>query len=181
MEINAVLLAMQNCYQFENVNMYEHGMMVNKEYFNILASLETGFLDEVFPQELYEIAQNYTLIPYATMVVYQTMHDCGKPFCRTIDELGRTRFPGHAELSGEIVKQIFPEEVDLHYLVQHDMDFHTLKPEELKSVVETKYGFSLYLTAWAELIANSQMFGGYDSVSFKIKRKKLIKCLKLFK
>ena len=26
-----VLLAMQNCYQFEGVNMYDHGLMVNKE------------------------------------------------------------------------------------------------------------------------------------------------------
>jgi hypothetical protein len=61
------------------------------------------------------------------------------------------------------------------------MDFHTLKNEQLEHIANSKYGFSLYLTAWAELIANSKMFGGYDSVSFKIKRKKLIKSLKLFR
>ena len=33
---------------------------------------------------------------------------------------------------------------------------------------------NLYLTAWSEILANSTMFGGKESDSFKIKRKKLI-------
>ena len=85
MEVNInsfpqVLLAMQNCYQFEGVNMYEHGLMVNKEYFNIISSLELGFIDEVFPEDLYEIYRNNILIPFTVMLQYQTLHDCGKPF-----------------------------------------------------------------------------------------------------
>ena len=176
-----VLLAMQNCYQFEGVNMYDHGLMVNKEYFNIISSLELGFIDEVFPEELYEIYRNNVLIPFTVMLQYQTLHDCGKPFCREVDQLGRTRYPDHAVVSHSIIRELFPTEIDLQYLVLHDMDFHTLKPKDLVEVANSKYGFSLYLTAWSELIANSQMFGGYDSVSFKIKRKHLIKCLRLFR
>ena len=60
------------------------------------------------------------------------------------------------------------------------MDFHTLKNNDLVPLVKSKYGFSLYLTAWAELLANSSLFGGFDSLSFKIKRNKLIQALKLF-
>lgn len=179
--ISQVLLAMQNCYQFENVNMYEHGLMVNKEYFNIIASLETGFIDEVFPKDLYEIFRNNVLLPFPLMGQYQILHDCGKPFCRELDIHNRIHYPNHARVSYDILKKLYPEEVDLHFLVLHDMDFHTLKPKDLVDLAKSKYGFSLYLTAWAELIANSHMFGGYDSISFKIKRKHLIKCLKLFK
>ena len=109
------------------------------------------------------------------------MHDCGKPFCREVDQLGRTRYPDHAGVSHSIIRELFPTEIDLQYLVLHDMDFHTLKPKDLVEVANSKYGFSLYLTAWSELIANSALFGGTDSVSFKIKRKHLVKCLKLFR
>ena len=59
------------------------------------------------------------------------------------------------------------------------MNFHTLKSEELlhwlKENQDRKmFLCSLYLTAWAEIIANSTMFGGFESTSFKIKRKSLI-------
>jgi hypothetical protein len=59
------------------------------------------------------------------------------------------------------------------------MKFHTLKGEELTAWLEEnkknpKMLCSLYLTAWAEIIANSSMFGGAESTSFKIKKKCLI-------
>lgn len=60
------------------------------------------------------------------------------------------------------------------------MEFHTKKTNELVELSKHKLGFALYLTAWAELFANSSMFGGVESVSYKIKRKKLMKHLKLF-
>jgi hypothetical protein len=41
------------------------------------------------------------------------------------------------------------------------------------------YAKHLYATAWSELFANAELFGGFESDSFKIKRKKLIKALKL--
>lgn len=184
MEVNTLpqlLLAMQNCYQFENVNMYEHGLMVNREYFNIITALELGIIDEVFPSELIDVYQKSHLLDFSLMVQYHILHDCGKPLCRIVTDEGRVQFPNHADESFQQIRKFFPSETDLQYLVQHDMDFHVLKPDDLKSIAESKYGFSLYLTAWAELIANSQMFGGFDSISFKIKRKKLLKCLKLFK
>jgi len=54
----------------------------------------------------------------------------------------------------------------------NDMKFHTgfNEPEFYSSELAP----SLYLTAWAELEANSSMFGGHESTSYKIKKKRLI-------
>lgn len=172
---------MKNCFQFENVDMYEHGIMVNREYTNILYMLQLGLLDETFPPELLDIYKTHQPLPLGLITKYQILHDCGKPLCLKVDEEGRRQYPNHAFISYQQVLKLYPYEPDLHFLVLHDMDFHTLKNEQLEHIASSKYGFSLYLTAWAELIANSKMFGGYDSVSFKIKRKKLIKSLKLFR
>ena len=55
-----------------------------------------------------------------------------------------------------------------------------MKGDELIELCKQPYAITLYLTAWAELIANSKMFGGYGSTSFKIKRKALIQAGKKF-
>lgn len=184
MEINSfeeLLVAMKNCFQFENVNIYEHGIMVNKEYFNIVTMLSSGCIIDPLPKELLDIYMHHTLLPFSLMMTYQILHDCGKPLCHIVDENGKSHYPNHAFVSYSEIKKYFPEEYDLQYLIAHDMDFHTMKPSQLINLSKSKYGFSLYLTAWAELIANSQMFGGFQSTSFKIKKKHLLKCLKLFK
>ena len=56
----------------------------------------------------------------------------------------------------------------------HDMDFHIKRGDDLVDTWELDIAISLYLAAWAEIYANSQMFGGINSESFKIKRKRLI-------
>jgi DNA-directed RNA polymerase delta subunit len=33
---------MRNCYQFENINMYDHGMMVHEAYKKLINQLEGG-------------------------------------------------------------------------------------------------------------------------------------------
>lgn len=176
-----LLLNMRRCFQFKDVDMYEHGLLVNKEYVNIITSLNEGLISEVLPVDLIDMYKNKSVLDFSLMMKYQILHDCGKPLCREVDENQRVHYPGHANVSYQQIARLFPKETDLQYLVLHDMDFHTLKPDQLKELAESKYGFSLYLTAWAELIANAQMFDGFDSVSFKIKRKHLVKCIKLFK
>ncbi len=180
---DSLLKAMKNCYQFENVNMYQHGVMVHEAYLNLINLLDSGLILEGLPEELIDIYQSNKddLFDIPCMKFYQTYHDCGKPYCREVDEQGRQHFPDHANVSYRMFKEAFPDEEAEQMLILHDMDFHTLKVEQLKELAESEYGFSLFLTAWAELIANSQMFGGFDSTSFKIKKKKLIKCFKLFR
>lgn len=179
---DCLLKAMKNCYQFENVNMYEHGVMVHEAYKTLIDLLESGMILEGLPESLIETYQKNkdNLFDMPCMKFYQTYHDCGKPYCRTVDENGKQHFPDHAKVSYQKFKEVFPDEEVEQMLILHDMDFHTLKVEELIELSKSEYGFSLYLTAWAEILANCTMFGGMESVSFKIKKKKLIKCLKLF-
>lgn len=61
-----------------------------------------------------------------------------------------------------------------------DMQFHTLKGEALDELWKHPLSYTLYLTAWAEIKANCKMFGGEDSVSYKIKKKHLIKAGKRY-
>jgi hypothetical protein len=108
---------------------------------------------------------------------YQTYHDCGKPYCRTVDEEGKQHFKDHARISSMTYNKYFDHPL-IGQLILDDMNFHTFKSQELlswyASVADPKYLCSLYLTAWAEIISNSAMFGGKDSTSYKIKRAVLI-------
>lgn len=109
---------------------------------------------------------------------YQVYHDIGKPLCRTVDEQGRQHFPNHAQVSYEAWIKA-GQDPNTGWFILHDMDFHTMKGDELKSIINDSRAIDLLLTAWAEIHANAQMFGGIDSMSFKIKRKHLEKNTKL--
>jgi hypothetical protein len=61
---------------------------------------------------------------------YQIMHDCGKPYCITIDEDGRRHFPD---------MQTYQEIHSLKFLIiivadliSKDMVFHTIKSDEVE-------------------------------------------------
>jgi hypothetical protein len=113
--------------------------------------------------------------------MYHVFHDCGKHLCKEIGEDGKTRYPNHAEWSKKQYIEVFGENGTEPELIGSDMDFHTKSGEELTDLWKSPLAPILYFTAWAEIIANSTMFGGQDSTSFKIKKKKLIqagkKCL----
>ena len=66
-------------------------------------------------------------------------------------------------------------------MILHDMDFHTLKGDDLKETCKLPYASHLYATAWAAIFSNAELFGGTQSDSFKIKRKKLIKAFRFLK
>lgn len=178
--IPKLLGMMRECYQFDNISMYDHGLLVSKEYCNIISSLEKDIIPECLPEQLLTLYKTQELLCFSKMLNYHILHDCGKPIVREVDENGKQHFPDHSQVSYNQFIRIYPNNEEEAFMIKHDMDFHTLKNNELISLVKSKYGFSLYLTAWAELIANAKLFGGFDSVSFKIKRKKLIQALKLF-
>lgn len=107
------------------------------------------------------------------MEKYQVYHDCGKPLCLTYDEFGKKHFYNHSTFSYNQFLKVFPEDNICANLIKNDLEFHTNK--DLSFLWSLENAHSLYLTAWAEIYANSEMFGGVESDSFKIKRKKLIK------
>jgi hypothetical protein len=56
-------------------------------------------------------------------------------------------------------------------LISRDMDFHLLRADKLQEFSEYEYATTLILSALSEVHSNATMFGGTDSVSFKIKWK----------
>lgn len=106
---------------------------------------------------------------------YTIWHDCGKPFCRTVDSEGKQHFDGHARKSQEVFDSIIDNKI-VSNLIANDMVLHTAKSDELNSFQFSKADWAtLILVSFAELHANADMFGGTESVSFKIKYKQLDK------
>ena len=80
---------MKSCYQIKNKQtVLEHGISV-LNYYNDLFSKKNIYhwkLPEWFIYNKKWIQNN--LLPYNIIKEYTIMHDCGKPFCQTIDEFG---------------------------------------------------------------------------------------------
>lgn len=168
---------MESCYQFENVNMIQHGEMVHDWYCDIKGSRKYEW-DFGSVENLINKVVDKALDP-VYIRSYHVFHDCGKPYCRTVDEQGRQHFPNHARISYDTWLEHGGSE-EIGWYILNDMAFHTLKGEDIDPILKDPRAPTLLLTAWAELHANAQMFGGIQSTSFKIKRKFLEKNTKRF-
>lgn len=118
------------------------------------------------------------------LLQYALFHDCGKPLCRTVDEQGRQHFPNHADVSYQTWIAAGGSE-DIGQLIKMDMDIHCLKADGIEEFSKRPQALYLLLSGLAEIHSNAQMFGGIDSVSFKIKWKQIDKrgsqiCKKIF-
>ncbi len=168
---------MKNCEQTKGLSVLDHGISVKNYLFDLINHLRNGDTlkyEWVLPDWLYA---NKDLILSSlpddnTLELYTTYHDCGKPFCLTIDSDGKRHFPNHAEVSYNIFKQIFNNDVAAE-LIRHDMDIHLLKSIGVDEFCNNKFAITLLLTGLAEVHSNSQIFGGLDSTSFKIKFKSI--------
>jgi hypothetical protein len=112
------------------------------------------------------------------MDAYTLYHDCGKPYCRTVDAEGKQHFPDHANVSHQVWTKIFPDKPNtalIGNLIKMDMDIHCLKSEQLEAFAERPEAISLLITGLCEIHANASMFGGIESTSFKIKWKQIDK------
>jgi hypothetical protein len=161
---------MKACEQAPGLSTYDHGLQVSAMFKRIIA----GDLHEFLPDCLLESFNEFKdrLLHEEILETYQILHDIGKYACLVIDDQGRRHFPNHAEVSAKIWR-----ESDGHptigELIRRDMDMHTLKSLELEGYDRLDLAPSLLLTAWAEIFANAEMFGGRESISFKMKYKSL--------
>ena len=167
---------MKECGQTEKQSVYEHGISVRDYTFDLLNHLRHGSelkFEWKLPDWITEHKDFILEKLYSdeTIKLYTEMHDCGKPFCLTIDEDGRRHFPNHAEFSYKTFKEVFNND-DAAELIRRDMDFHLLKADGLEEFASSPYAVTLMLVGLAELHSNASMFGGHDSVSFKIKWKR---------
>ena len=108
-----------------------------------------------------------------TIENYNIYHDCGKPFCLHIDSDGRRHYPNHAEVSYNTYLAYFECKVTAT-LIRNDMLIHTARTDQINQVnLSKKDLLTLLITALAEVHSNAEMFGGIESISFKMKYKKI--------
>jgi len=166
---------MKNCDQSKGQSVLEHGQSVRSYLFDIIDHLESNKplkYQWILPDWVME---NRDIIlsrlpDRKTLKLYTTLHDCGKPYCLKIDSDGRRHFPNHAEVSADIFASIFDNK-KAEDLIRHDMDIHLLKSDGVEDFCKNPNVITLLLTGLSEIHSNSQMFGGIDSTSFKIKWK----------
>jgi hypothetical protein len=169
---------MTNCEQTQGLSVLGHGKLVH-EYFKDLYKylkdsehehdLEFEWRLPKWIEDNKEFLLD-NLLDYNTLKMYQIYHDCGKPYCLTIDSEGKRHFPDHANASADTWEK-FSDNKQISYLIRHDMDIHLLKADGVPEFSSRKEAISLLLTGLSELHANASMFGGISSTSFKIKAK----------
>lgn len=116
------------------------------------------------------------LTPFIDQIlIYQQWHDCGKPYCRTVDADGKVHYPDHAVVSGLIWGQLGGNAL-IGEFISRDMECHLLKPAEAAEYAKKPHAIIMLISALCETHANAEMFGGFQSDSFKIKYKRLDKC-----
>jgi len=165
---------MKNCPQTETQTVYDHGMSVWEHTKKLISGDFDGFrLPDWFIDNHSFIVNN--LHPSDVIKSYNIYHDCGKPYCLEIDSEGKKHFPDHANVSKATYIEVFGESI-VSDLISYDMILHTATAEAIKSYDwDIKTYFTLLVTAFAEIHSNAAMFGGIESVSFKMKYKKLVK------
>ncbi len=188
---------MKNCEQTSGQNMLQHGASVWDWYDTIGEILSIGseveknkpLLDKLkLPDWFFEFEEQlaWNRLSSSHIYNYTMYHDCGKPYCRTVDEEGRVHYPNHAEVSYNVwnhVNKIDPLYRDLREqnfydkvgeLIRRDMEIHTLKAADIDEFCRDTYeAVTLLLVGLAEVHSNAEMFGGFDSTSFKIKWKQI--------
>jgi hypothetical protein len=183
---------MSTCPQTKDQSVLQHGISVRNYLFELLDYLEgreltrnwrlPEWLDEYKDEIAASIVRTTTREKLNAFAVF---HDCGKPYCRTLDSSGKQHFPDHDRKSYEVWMQVFNDE-EVGQLILHEMDIHTISAAELDAFIQRGNAVILLLTGLASVHANAEMFGGLDSTPFKIKlcqidrRGKAI-CKKLFK
>jgi len=174
---------MLTCYQFQDMNILEHGQSVAAWFADLYEHLINGSplaREWRMPDWIYDPKLKQNLLDFDVLETYQIYHDCGKPLCRTVDEDGRQHFPNHAEVSRQRWLECdrsngSPLAQQIARLIAMDMDVHTLKSEGIEEFAQRPEAASLLLTGLCEIHSNAQMFGGMESTGFKIKWKHINK------
>jgi hypothetical protein len=166
---------MKNCEQTKGQSVLQHGESVRDYLFDLINHLRSGEplkYDWKLPDWVLE---NKDLLLSSlpgdeTLELYTLYHDCGKSFCLTIDDEGKRHFPNHAQVSYDIFKQVFDNPVAAE-LILHDMLIHLIKSDDVEYFCKIPHFLTLLITGLSEIHSNCQMFGGFESTSFKIKLK----------
>jgi hypothetical protein len=179
---------MKGTLQTESQSVYQHGVSVKEHIFELISFLKTGQISEGWrlPTWMYDYRAQLlsSLLSEDIIEEYTIFHDCGKPYCLTIDEKGKRHFPDHAEVSYRIWQTVSSNQTVAN-LIRMDMKIHTMKAADIDEFIQHPEATTLLLAGLAEIHSNAKMFGGIESESFKIKWSQINKrgkaiCQKLF-
>lgn len=164
---------MKTIEQFPGMTILDHGRDVFARYLDLISpepKLKWRMPDWIG-------ALRPLQLPLEIMQHYLIFHDCGKPFCRTVDAEGKQHFPSHAQVSHYtwMKHAETPEDEQIGHLIAMDMDAHTIKGEEINEFIQRPEAASLILAGLAEIHSNAAHLGQLDSDNFKIKWKKIDK------
>lgn len=176
---------MKCCNQSSNQNVYEHGISVRDKLFELINNKNLG--QWKIPNWFYEYKNKLleNLYTWDILEEYTLFHDCGKFYCLIIDEQGKQHFPNHANVSADKYLEINNNKIIVD-LIRNDMIIHTIKLIDVDNFCKnSQMASNLLLTGLSEIHANAQLFGGIESVNFKIKWKNINKlgktiCKKLY-
>ena len=167
-----IIKSMKNSFQIENrLTVFQHGIDVWKETKKIIHSMKNNSFEElpVFFKDNKDLFLK-NIVDYKTLMLYCIYHDCGKPFCVPDHQI---KFKDHEFESFKIIKELFPENETLHKLVLNDMKIHKVRACNFDDFLNTPNLITHIIVGLAEMNANSQMFGGKESDSYKMKYKNL--------
>ena len=173
--VRALRRAMRACEQTSGLSVLAHGVQVARYFRDLRQHVlyhATLRYEWKLPGWAYSAALWQQVLPTKTVQRYQIYHNCGKAFCKTVDEVGRVHFPDHARVSADIWRSLGQDSVEAE-LMSQDMAIHLLKDEGVDAFSRSPLAATLLLTGLAEIHANAAMFGGIESVSFKMKHKQL--------
>ena len=179
---------MRICPQTDSQSVYQHGISVRDHIFQLIDYLETGDIGNEWKlpdwMSKYRVQIVSKLLSKEIIDQYAVFHDCGKPYCLSIDEDGRRHFLNHAQTSAQTWMQAGGD-LRVAKLIAMDMEIHTIKAAGLDEFVCHPEAITLLLAGLAEVHSNAKMFGGIESESFKIKWSQINRrgraiCLKLF-
>lgn len=173
-QLKQVVNDMKQTEQFKGQSMLEHGLAVWNRFYDLKYNQKLKwFLPKWFDEYKELLLKN--LLDDFTIEKYAVFHDCGKPSCLTWDETGKKHFINHAQVSEKTYLTKCGKDEQVAKLITMDMDVHLLKSENIPEFASRKEAATLLLVGLAEIHANAEACGGFDSDSFKIKLKHLNK------
>jgi len=153
----------------------QHGILVNQYFLDLYSHLQFNTTLQykwIIPSWIYDHKDFILrkLLPIAMLSEYQIYHDIGKSFCKTYDlDTKKPHFYNHATISA----YTYPGSSKIKELIEADMLIHTIKDNDMDLFSQRDDAISLLITGLSEIHANAEMFGGFDSISFKIKYKQI--------
>lgn len=173
---------MLNTEQTKGQTVFQHGQSVQTHFMQFVDHLKTKSTLPDWRMPSWASTHTQFLLDnlhsLEVIAAYTLYHDCGKPFCRTVDEDGRVHFPDHADVSRRVYLAATGDAV-VAGLIGWDMAIHLSSAEEiemrLKSMWTTADAVTLLIAALSEVHSNAKMFGGIESTSFKMKWKTIEK------